>query len=149
MAQIRQSRLSSALDEMLAQNKQRLDALLRGAPSAAVGTAVPRPAAPPRLDPASSPAMRRLTERFGNDWRYEVAAQHREGGEAIVLLKLVIGKAGAVKTQFGRARLAGGPVEGKSGGLSFRLAGNPGDENEAEAYCRATEAALMKCAELT
>lgn len=148
MAETRQSRLSSVLDDMLMQNKQRMDALFRGAPSAAVATAAPQPAAPLRLDPASSPAIRRLNQRFGDDWHYEVAAQHREGGEAIVLLKLVIGKTGTVKTQFGRAKLAGGPVEGTSGGLSFRLAGAPDDENEAETYARAAEAALMKCAEL-
>ena len=61
--------------------------------------------------------MRRLNERFGNDWRYEIAEQQRDGDEAIVLCKLVLGKDGAVRTHFGRARISEGPVAGASGGV--------------------------------
>ncbi len=50
--------------------------------------------------------MRRLNERFGNDWRYEIAEQQRAGDEAIVLCKLILGKDGAVRTQFGRAKIS-------------------------------------------
>jgi len=92
--------------------------------------------------------VRRLNERFGDGWHYEIAARHCEGGEAIVMVKLTIAKTGAVKTQFGRAKLDGGPVEGKSGGVSFRLADNPSNDMEADAYRRATEEALTRCAEL-
>jgi len=151
MAERRQSPLSAALDDMLAENRKRFDALRRGPsllPRAPAEAGAPQPAAAPRLDAASSPAVRRLNERFGDGWRFEIAARHREGGEVIVMVKLVIDKDGTVKTQFGRAKLDGGPVEGKSGGLSFRLAGQAGDEAEVDAYRRAAEAALMKCAEL-
>ena len=93
-------------------------------------------------------AVRWGCDLFPRRRHYEVAAQHCEGGEAIVLVKLTIAKTGAVKTQFGRAKLDGGPVEGKSGGVPFRLADNPGNDMEADAYRRATEEALRRCAEL-
>jgi hypothetical protein len=143
----RRHSLASVLDDMAAQNKARLDALLRRSTGTAEALA-PQNTKVSRLDPAPSEPVRHLNQRFGDGWHYEIAAQHCEGGEAIVLVKLTIAKTGAVKSQFGRARLDGGPVEGKSGGVSFRLAGNPGNEMEADAYRRATEEALMRCAEL-
>jgi hypothetical protein len=146
MAERRYS-LASILDDMVAQNKARLDALLRRPTSAAEATA-PQNTKASRLDPASSEPVRHLNQRFGDGWHYEIAAQHCEGGEAIVLVKLTIAKTGAVKSQFGRAKLDGGPVEGKSGGVSFRLADNPSDDMEADAYRRAAEEALMRCAAL-
>jgi hypothetical protein len=150
MAEMRQSRPTAALDDMLAETRKRFDALHRGPslpPRATAEAGAPRAAAP-LLDAASSPAVRRLNERFGGGWHFEIAARHREGGEAIVMVKLILDKDGTVKTQFGRAKLEGGPVEGQSAGLSFRLAGRPGDEGEIDACRRAAEAALMKCAEL-
>ena len=63
---------------------------------------------PRAVDPARSGLRRRragLNERFGSDWRYEVAEQQRDGDEAIVLCKLTFGKEGAVRTQFGRAKI--------------------------------------------
>src|SRR6516164_3485923 len=111
----RRHSLASVLDEMVAQNKARLDALLRRPTSAGEGPTLPNTNVS-RLDPASSEPVRRLNERFGDGWHYEIAARHCEGGEAIVMVKLTIAKTGAVKTQFGRAKLDGGPVEGESGG---------------------------------
>ena len=146
MVQRRHS-LASVLDDMVAQNKARLDALLRRPTSAGQGPVLPNTNVS-RLDPASSEPVRHLNQRFGDGWHYEIAAQHCEGGEAIVLVKLTIAKTGAVKSQFGRAKLGGGPVEGKSGGVSFRLADNPSHDMEADAYRRAAEEALTRCAEL-
>jgi len=97
--------LSSIFNDLLAQNRKQFDALYRGGrphtgePAAAARSAVaePRGAVPPSptpsilLDP-QSPAIRRLNERFGNDWRYEIAEQRRDGEEAIVLCKLIFGK---------------------------------------------------------
>jgi hypothetical protein len=155
MADPRHGALSSAFDGMLAQNKQRFDALYRGGGhaggAAAGGGAAERRApssAPLRLDAASSAAMRLLNERFGEGWRYELAAQPREGDEAIVMAKLILAKDGTVKTQFGRARIAGGPLAGSAGGVKFRLKSDAAEQNEAEAYRQAAEAALSKCIEL-
>jgi len=144
MAEGQGKRLSAPLDDILAAGRQRLDALSRRA-APPVGASRPEPASSSALDPAS-PALRRLAERFGTDWRYEILSRQIEGDEAIVMLRLTVGK-DLVRTQFGRAQLAGGAVAGSSGGVAFRLGGEaPGDVGDA--YRRAAEAALMKCAEM-
>jgi hypothetical protein len=162
MAETRRPEVSSIFDDMLAQTRRQFDDLYRGgrgragAPAAnARPVAVPdrdwtsRAAKPtPLLDASSSPAVRRLNERFGSDWRYEIAEQRREGDEAIVLCKLVFGNDGATRTQFGRAAFASGTVTGASGGLRFRLASGDTDQDERDAFRRAAEAALMNCIEL-
>jgi hypothetical protein len=100
-----------------------------------------------RLDP-QSPAVRRLNDRFGNDWRFEIVDEQRDGDEAIVMCRLVLDKEGALRTQFGRARISQGPVPGASGGMRFTLNAAGAGQNEREAFRRATEAALMNCADL-
>jgi hypothetical protein len=158
MADTQRPALSSVFEDMLAQNKRQFDDLYRSPRSGTAAPShagwdrakVPASAAPPsaRLDP-DSPAARRLNERFGDNWRYEIAEQQRAGEEAIVLCKLIFGKQGAVRTQFGRARLAHGPVAGASGQVRFRLGAAGADRDERDAFRRATEAALMNCIDLT
>ncbi len=97
---------------------------------------------------ADSPAARRLNERFGSDWRYEVAEQTRDGDEAIVLGKLTFGRDNAVRTQFGRARISGDPVAATSGGVRFKIGGSGTEQDERDAFRRAAEAALMNCVDL-
>lgn len=162
MANPQRPELSSVFDDMLVQNKKRLDDLYRGgyshpgeAAAAAKGpvgqerSTVPSPAATPaaRHD-QDSPAARRLNERVGNDWRYEIAEQQRGGDEAIVLCKLTFGKEGAVRTQFGRANISEGPVAGASGGVQFKVGVAGAEQAERDAFRRATEAALMNCIDL-
>lgn len=157
MADLRRGELSSIFDDLLAQNKKRFDALHRGGrlatggpvaptkPAAAeVGGAAAAATASIPLDP-QSPAVRRLNERFGADWRYEIVERQRDGDEAIVLCKLIFGKEGAVRTQFGRAKVSRAPVAGTSEGLRFRLDVSGAGEDECDAFRRATEAALMNC----
>ena len=113
-----------------------------------MSTVAPLAAAPSaRLDP-DSPVARRLNERFGNDWRYEIAEQQRDGDEAIVLCKLILGKEGAVRTQFGRAKISQGPVVGASGDVRFKLGVAGAEQDERDAFRRAAEAALMNCVDL-
>ena len=101
---------------------------------------------PRRLD-ADSPAARRLNERFGDDWRFEIAEQTRDGDEAIVLCKLIFGKDGAVRTQFGRARISGaGCRSERRRAIQGRRRGRRPDERDA--FRRAAEAALMNCVDL-
>ncbi|MGB7097926.1 MAG: hypothetical protein WBD95_04050 [Xanthobacteraceae bacterium] len=153
------SGLSSAFDDMLAKSKERFDDLyIRQQPVAAsftVAQALPGSdwptilagtAAPAQLDP-DSPVVRQLNDRFGDNWRFEIAEQQRDGDEAIVLGRLILGKDGAVRTQFGRAAIGAKPVAGASGGVMFQL-GAGGDTDERDAFRRATEAALINCAEL-
>ena len=161
MASSNRTGLSSVFDEMVANNKKRFDDLFAGeqtrasaasAVNQAVGAGLkpsgtPRAASPP-LDPASSPAVRRLNERFGNDWRYEIADRQRDGDEAIVLCKLTFGKDGSVRTQFGRAQLSQGQVAGTSGGVQFRSGSLGAASDENDAFRRAAEAALMNCIDL-
>jgi len=163
MASSSRTGLSSVFDEMVANNKKQFEDLFAGErpragagpktdPAVAAGRkpsgAYRAAAASPPLDPASSLAVRRLNERFGNDWRYEIADRQRDGDDAIVLCKLTFGKDGSVRTQFGRAQISQGQVVGASGGVQFK-SGAPGAESdENDAFRRATEAALMNCIDL-
>lgn len=160
MANTQRPELSSVFDDMLAQNKKRFDDLYRsGRPHAGetvaaaktpIGrerTSSPTAASSSQLA-TDSPAAGRLNERFGDDWRFEIIEQQRDGDEAIVLCKLVFGKDGAVRTQFGRASLSDGPVSGASGGVRFKVGIANAAQDEREAYRRATEAALMNCVDL-
>jgi hypothetical protein len=160
MANTQRPELSSVFDDMLVQNKKRFDDLYRGgrlrageAAAAAKGAigqerrTVASPTAALSAHP-DSPAARRLNERFGDDWRYEIAERQRVDDEAIVLCKLILGKGGAVRTQFGRAKISAGPVSGSSGGTRFKVGVGSPEQDERDAFRRATEAALMNCADL-
>lgn len=155
MANTQRPDLSSVFDDMLAKSKRQFDDLYQGRvghgdsgarPSRTTGGR-PGTKSVGRLD-AESPAVRRLNDRFGNDWRFEIAKEQRDGDEAIVLCRLVLGKEGAVRTQFGRAKISQGPVVGASGGMRFKLNAAGAAQDEREAFRRATEAALMNCADL-
>jgi hypothetical protein len=156
------AQLSSVFDDMLAQSRKRFDELYRGGFSRAGGSSVrPRPFAAPTtaiaraptgsrlasVDPDSA-AARWLNEHFGTNWRYEIAAQEREGDEAIVLGKLTFGRENAIRTQFGRANISGDAVAAASGGLRFKLGGIGSERDEREAFRRAAEAALSNCVDL-
>ena len=161
MVETRRTALSSLFDDMLAQTRKQFDDLYRGglgrggerAANAAPPLAIARDSAlrgakpSALLDPASSPAVRRMNERFGSDWGYEITDERREGDEAIVLCKLTFGKDGAARTQFGRATFSSGAVTGTSGGVRFKL-GSSAEAEERDAFRRAAEAALMNCIEL-
>ena len=114
---------ASAFDALLERNRQQLDELMvapspRPAPGAggrpaaasatrAGGAVASRPRLGP-LDPAESPGMRALDERFGADgWRYEVAERRRDGDELIVLCRLSLPASRITKAQFGVARVDG------------------------------------------
>jgi len=156
MAGTQRPGVSSVFDDLVAENKKRFDDLYRGGPSR-VGSPVVETKAPPPGTPArsgsdtsattleQSPARRRLNERFGNDWRYEIAEQQRNGDEAIVLCKVILGKDGAVRTHFGRASISRGPVAGATNGVRFRIGATAAEPDERDAFHRATEAALMNC----
>jgi len=161
MAETRRSELSSLFDDMLTQSRKQFDDLYRGGLRHSERAADTRPlAAADRdsssraaktstlLEASSSPAIRRLNERFGGDWRYEITEQRRESGEAIVLCKLTFGKDGAVRTQFGRAAFSSGAVTGAADGVRFSLGAGGSTADERDAYRRAAEAALMNCIEL-
>jgi hypothetical protein len=157
MAEMRRPEQSSVFDDMLAQTKKQFDDLYRGrrggertqsaAPSAASDRATSARAAKSSalLEASSSPAVRRMNERFGSDWRYEITEQRREGGEAIVLCKVTFGKDRAVRTQFGRAALSSGPLTGASDGVRFKLGTGGAEAEERDAFRRAAEAALLNC----
>ncbi len=162
MANQPQPNLSSVFDGMLTQSKKQFDDLYRGSHGGVGGLgktatamfggdkltpAGSRPASQPDLEDAS-PAARRLRERFGSDWHYEVMERHRDGNEAIVLGKLSFGKGGAVRSQFGRAKIPGASIAGASGGLQFRIGEGNGARDEQDAFRRAAEAALASCVDL-
>jgi hypothetical protein len=154
--------LSSVFDDMLAQSRQRFEDLYRGGlsrpgtssaaakPLVARTTSAPRVVTgslPAKVDPDSA-AARWLNDHFGADWRYEIAAQKREGEEAIVLGKLTFGRDNAIRTQFGRAKITGEKVSASSGGLRFKIGGAGSEQDEHEAFRRAAEAALSNCVDL-
>jgi hypothetical protein len=156
------AQLSSAFDDMLAQSKQRFDDLYRGGLSRAGSPSAPgrppiagaMPAAragtgtlAAKIEPDSAPA-RWLNDHFGTNWRYEIAFQKREGDEAIVLGKLTFGRESAIRTQFGRAKIAGDAMTASSAGLRFKIGGTGSEQDEREAFRRAAEAALSNCVDL-
>ena len=162
MADPQRPEFSSAFDDMLVQNKKRFDDLFRGgraqagepaassAAFAGLGAKGALIAAALSVRPdADSAVVRLLSERFGNDWRYEISEQRRADDEVIVLCKLIFGKEGAVRTQFGRAKISDGPVGGVSGGVRFKMGSESAEYGERDAFRRATEVALMNCADLT
>lgn len=162
MANQPQASMSSAFDDMLKQNKKQFDDLYRGSRGGVgalgktataifggdtIALAASRPVSfADRED--GSPAARRLRERFGNDWRYEITERHRDGDEAIVLCRLTFGKQSAVRAQFGRAKIGSAPVAGASGGIQFRIGEGSGARDEEDAFRRAAEAALANCLDL-
>jgi hypothetical protein len=162
MANQPKTNLSSVFDGMLTQSKKQFDDLYRGSHGGLGGlgksaTAMfggekvaPTTQRPPSSADArdDSPATRRLRERFGSDWHYDVKERHRDGDEAIVLGRLTFGKGGAVRTQFGRAKIPGPPVAGASGGVAFRVGEGSSARDEQDAFRRAAEAALASCVEL-
>ena len=111
---------------------------------------------PPRT--AESEGERRLNERFGAGWQYEVKERRREGDEMIVLCQVTVPEKNISKEQFGRAsiRLPGRSdlVRGSANGIAFamrlepeRARGSGGNPEEA-AFQKAVENALARCAEL-
>jgi hypothetical protein len=162
MANQQETNLSSVFDGMLTQSKKQLDDLYRGS-RGGVGAlaktaaaifggenavqAGSRPTPSADFEDGSS-AARRLRESFGSDWHYEIKERHRDGDEAIVLGKLTFGKEGAIRTQFGRAKMPGAAVAGASGGVQFRIGEGGGARDEQDAFRRAAEAALASCVAL-
>ena len=157
MAMPPRSEFSSVFDDMLTRSKDSFAELYRRGGMPGIATlATTTPAVASRLhsglsaieiDPGSEPA-RRLNERFGRDWRYEITEQRRDGDEAIVLCKLTFGKEPAVRAQFGRAKIGQNAVVGTGDGVRFSLEAGGGAQDEREAFQRAAEAALMNCLEL-
>jgi hypothetical protein len=150
--------LSSAFDDMLTKSRDSFAELYRhgGMPGigtmatmtpAVVGVRLHTGSPAIEIDPGCEPA-RRLNERFGHDWRYQITEQRRDGDEAIVLCKLTFGKEAAVRAQFGRAKIGRSPVIGTGDGVRFSLDAGGGAQDEHEAFRRAAEAALMNCLEL-
>ena len=160
MAMAPRPELSSVFDDLLAQSKKRFDALYADPPPRAAETnAAPKPP-PPRVEAVARPAaaaiasaappaddsraVRQLNERFGNDWRYEIVEQRREGDEAVVTCRLVVGKGATTRTQSAQAKMARTSIAGASGGAAFKL-GVVEEADERDAFRRATEAALQNC----
>lgn len=144
-------------------------------PATAVNTAAPAAAnaysprempttAPPPVTSAAvskpkkgrSKAARRLDERFGEGWRYEVTERRREGDELIVLCRVELPGREISKSQFGSARvLKPGErirLQGTVDGIPLAIPLGQGvpakGDPEESAFRRAVEVALGKCAEL-
>ena len=105
--------------------------------------------------PAASPAERLLDERYGDGWRFEVTSRRREKDEAIVVGTLRLPGSGALRTQFGSARIpsGGGSGSGSAGGVAFSFGAGAGTGEspfaaEEAAFERAREDALASCAAL-
>jgi len=112
--------------------------------------------APPTRKRRKSEAVRRLNERFGEGWSYQVTERRREGNELIVLCRVDIPDKDISKTQFGSAIVLKpgerftlkGTVDGVPLGIAVGK-GAPVTRNpEDSAFRRAVDVALAKCAEL-
>jgi len=179
MAGDRFNGFSSAFDEVLAQNRRQLDELLnksqatagaaQGAHSDTARTPVAAPPSPrersatttrtsgldaQRFDADASAAVQRLRARFGNDWRYDIVEQFREGDECIVRCRVTIPSSGVNKTQFGSAHTGdAAQISGAAEGVSFSLdlsdaATQSAQAAEQAAFQQAVENALTRCEEM-
>ncbi len=165
---------SSAFDEMLGRNRERLEELYAGRGSSLAGTGrqgnslgdgpyTARPVAQ-TTEPdsaaavGSSETVRFLDDRYGDGWRYEVADRRRDGDEFIVLCKLILADQNISKSQFGRAHINssgdGHEITGSADGVAFAIQpeemsrGRSTVDPEEAAFHRAVERALARCVEL-
>lgn len=177
MAGDRLNGFSSAFDDALAQNRRQLDELLnksqsstavsqRARPSTRTQITPPQAARPRsatathtsgidarRFDADASAAVQRLQARFGNDWRYDIVEQFREGDECIVRCLVTIPSSGVNKSQFGAAHIGGTSVSGAADGVSFSLqvrdaAAQSAQAAEQSAFQQAVEDALTRCEQM-
>lgn len=111
---------------------------------------------PSKSNRKKSVAARKLDERFGEGWSYEVTERRREGDEMIVLCRVEIPDKDISKTQFGSAKVLKpgerftlqGTVDGVPIGIAVGRGAPLKRDPEETAYRRAVDVALAKCAEL-
>lgn len=111
---------------------------------------------PPKAKRRKSEAARRLNERFGEGWSYQVTERRREGDELIVLCRVDIPDKDISKTQFGSAKVLKpgerftlqGTVDGVPIAIAIGRGAPVNRDPEESAFRRAVDVALAKCAEL-
>ena len=166
---------SSAFDALMERTRQRFEEHSAGTfnrnPDRDIGSAV-LPSAPAVIPPTSPPpasaqpptkrksrkteAVRRLNERFGDGWSYEVTERRREGDELIVLCRVDIPDKDMGKTQFGSAKVLKpgerftlqGTVDGVPIGIAVGRGAPVTRDPEESAFRRAVDVALAMCADL-
>lgn len=175
MADDRMTGFSSAFDALMERTRQRFEdhsgGTFKRGPERKIGSAVlpaaptvnpPQSAAPATAHPPpkgkrrKSEAVRRLNERFGEGWSYEVTERRREGDELIVLCRVDIPENDISKTQFGSAKVLKpgerftlqGTVDGVPLGIAIGSGAPVTRDPEESAFRRAVDVALAKCAEL-
>ena len=181
MAGDRLSGFSSAFDEALASNRRQLDELLSKSQSGLEThrTAGDRARQTPgsleepvaqsgllgrttisgshRFDSQASATVRRLNERFGDGWRYDIAENFRDADEFIVRCQVTLTQSGVRKSQFGSARIGdagGSSITGAADGVDFSLqltdvdAAREFGDAEHAAFQQAVEAALARCEQM-
>ena len=95
---------ASSFDEMLERNRRELDGMYGGiAWTGAREAPPPGAASPARAASAERPVVRKLNQRFGDKWRYEITERRRDGDEVIVLCRLTLPERNVTKAQFGLA----------------------------------------------
>ena len=111
---------------------------------------------PPKAKRRKSEAARRLNERFGEGWSYQVTERRREGDELIVLCRVDIPGKDISKTQFGSAKVLKpgerftlqGTVDGVPIAIAIGRGAPVNRDPEESAFRRAVDVALAKCADL-
>ena len=158
----RDSEFSSPFDELLEQDRKRLDRLYHGPAgdraspvastrsSPTVRSRPPSTAARP-LRPPADPANI-LNEKYGDGWRHEIVERRRDGDDMVVRCRLTIAAHRIDVTRSGRARIDPNSVRpeivGSADGIpfSFRSEDVTGADGAAEdAAARAVTDALAKC----
>ena len=111
---------------------------------------------PPKAKRRKSEAARRLNERFGEGWSYQVTERRREGDELIVLCRVDIPDKDISKTQFRSAKVLKpaerftlqGTVDGVPIAIAIGRGAPVNRDPEESAFRRAVDVALAKCAAL-
>ncbi len=168
--------MASPFDDLLKKSRDRFDDLFGDSgpepyPGPGKEPEFPSPAEPvadERPEPeedwnfgsGSLNARQYLDDRFGGGWAHEIVERRLERNQAIVLCKLTIEDTGVSKSQFGQATIERGSLRGErqaaklqgtANGVSFWFQPDEAGKSvtaEEDAYRRAEDEALAKCAEM-
>lgn len=157
MPQNKPGHMARVFDDMLARDRSEFDKLfsVQGA-FGRRSSLLQRPVAPGDQPVAQTEATDMLSRRFGDDWRFDIVEQRREGGELIVIGKVSIPSRNISATQSAStpvpaAGARSGRISGTADGIAFSAGSDDagpvqaGESAEEAALRRATDEIIRNC----
>ena len=149
--------MTQVFDDMLAHDRSEFDRLFK-VPGAfdQHSSFARRPLAPSAQPAVQNEATGMLSRRFGDDWRFDIAEQRREGDALIVIGKVSIPSRNISVTQSASVSVqtAGdrsGRISGTADGIAFSAGSDDGvqvqagEAGEEAALRRATDEVMRSC----